>query len=175
MRQILRFISHLIGRTGLYLAMLLVVVMTLHITAETLSRLAFGKPLVGTVEIVSYYYMIAIAFLPLGFVQETHEHIEAEIFSGLVPKVARGFAFLCGFILSIGITFMLLRASLTIALRQTGFGEAIVTTGGALPVWPGRWMVVIGFTGLLAVMLFQLFTNTFRATPKLADGLEDAR
>lgn len=162
-----------IGRIGATVGMVLVLLMTLHITAETVSRLVFGQPLVGTIEIVSYYYMIAIAFAPLGFAQEKHEHIEAEVFNTLIPARVRGGAEILGYVLSSATVAALLYASFLTARRQTGFGEAILTTYGELPTWPGRWLVVIGFLGMLTVMIYQLATGRTRPPPAEQEELSN--
>ncbi len=44
-------------------------VMMLHICAEVVSRNLFGAPIPATVEIVSQYYMVVPAFLPLALLE----------------------------------------------------------------------------------------------------------
>ena len=56
-----------------------VVVMMLHIVADVLAKWLFNYPIVGTLEIVANYYMVALIFLPLAYVQRAGGHIIVEV------------------------------------------------------------------------------------------------
>jgi TRAP-type C4-dicarboxylate transport system permease small subunit len=47
-----------------------VLLMMLHVGADIASRNIFGRPIPATNEIVSRYYMVLIAFLPLAWVEQ---------------------------------------------------------------------------------------------------------
>ena len=44
--------------------------MMLHITADVVGKFVFNRPLPGTIPIVSQYYMVIAAFLPLAMVEK---------------------------------------------------------------------------------------------------------
>lgn len=146
-----------VSRLGLFVGIAIIAVMVLHITAEVIARSFFGKPLVGTIELASYYYMVAAAFVPLGYAQYRHDHIEAEVFEGLIPRALRKFTRILGMLLSIAAAGLLLYATTNVALRQTRFGEAVMTIMGELPIWPARWLLPLGLAGMIIVMINQLF------------------
>ncbi len=145
-----------ISAGGNLVGMVLIGIMVLHVTAEVLSRSLFRTPIPGTIEIGTFYYMIAVAFVPLGYVQWRREHIEAEAIADVVPPRFRRFAALLGMLASIGISIALTYATVLIALRQTQAGAALWTTAGQIPVWPGRWMLPLGFGAMAVVMIYQL-------------------
>ena len=50
-----------------------VVLMMLNIVADVVSKLIWNAPIQGTVEVSSYYYMIALVMLPMAFVEMEDE------------------------------------------------------------------------------------------------------
>jgi len=77
--------SDVIGKLALALAAAFLVLMALHITVDVVLRLMFGGAFPGTLEIVSFYYMVYAVFLPLAFVERRGEHIEVDAFFNLMP------------------------------------------------------------------------------------------
>ena len=61
-----------------------------------------------------------------------------------------------GMLASIGISLALAYGSFMVALRQTQGAAAVWTTVGQIPVWPGRWMLPLGFAAMAVVMIYQL-------------------
>ena len=55
-----------------------VLAMMVHVCADVLSRTLTGASLPATVEIVSYYYMVLVAFLPLAWVERRNAMISVE-------------------------------------------------------------------------------------------------
>lgn len=163
LRKVLDRMVGTVSNAGLAIGMFLTFAMVIHVSAEVVARQLFSRPLVATVEIVSFYYMVAVAFVPLGLVQRRQAHIVAEAIAAVVPKSLQGMSEILGKVLSVLVTAALLYSSALIAMRKTGFGEAVMTAHGELPTWPSRWLVVIGFSAMLLVMLVQLF-EPFKGT-----------
>ena len=68
-----------------------IVLMMVHIVIDVLGREVVGTPLDGTTEIVSFYNMVAVTFLPLAFVAHHEGHILVELFTrGLGPRRLAG-------------------------------------------------------------------------------------
>ncbi|WP_170984539.1 TRAP transporter small permease [Rhodoligotrophos defluvii] len=137
------FLSLLAGSIGLALMML-------HITVDVALRYFFRIALVGTIEIVSYYYMIAVVFLPLAFVERKSEHIEVELFVQYMPIKARNAFYIFGRVAAIVFFAMLAYQSWQDAIQYTRIGEEPM--GLELPIWPSRWILPISF-GLLVLAL----------------------
>src|SRR5690606_21040729 len=67
-------------RLLLWVGILAGAAMMLHVCADVTGRYFFNHPLVGTTEIVSGWYMVAVAFLPWAYLARTDNHIVAELF-----------------------------------------------------------------------------------------------
>jgi len=57
------------------------VAMMVHIFLDVLLRGLFNKPLTGTLEIVSSYYMVAVSFLPLAALELSRDMVFVEVFT----------------------------------------------------------------------------------------------
>ena len=73
----------------LWIALLAGFLMMLHVSADVTGRSFFGRPLEGTTEIVSAYYMVIVAYLPWAYLARNDTHISVDILTQLMPvKVA---------------------------------------------------------------------------------------
>ncbi len=157
MREFIVKVVGLVQKSGLYLAMFLALIMALHITAEIVGRRFFNYPLSGTIEIVSYFYMVSVSFLPLGYSQAVGEHISADAFMAVIPRGWRPVAEWLGKMLSVAICLILLWATTQMAIQQTQLGEAVQSAYFDIPVWWTRWLVPLGLLSMVMVMLAQMF------------------
>ena len=71
------------------LASAMMVLMMLHITLDVAARYFFNGQIVGTLEVVSFYYMVALVFLAFGFVELKHENIRVDLFVQMMPRRVR--------------------------------------------------------------------------------------
>jgi len=126
--------------------------MMLHVSLDVFTRLVIKYPIGGTLETVTYIYMVAVVFLPLAMVQRRRQQIIVEIFSQMLSR--RTLALLDGIVAVIGCVFMLAMAwfSAHEAWAATLIRETAPSTHNAVPIWPARWMVVVG-AGLAALYL----------------------
>lgn len=135
------------------LSMMLVVVLDVSL------KYLFKQPVPGTLEMVSYWFMGACAFLPLAHVQKREGHIAMTLATDWLPE--RPLRLLTGVILLIGATYMALFAwsSAQEAIGMTSVGESTSAIYFEILIWPGRWCVPVG-TGSMAVwMLLQGLTR----------------
>ena len=68
MRLIVVSLAELLRRGLMIVAGLCFCVMAIHVTADVFMKYLFRHPIVGTLESVTYYYMVAAVFLPLAAV-----------------------------------------------------------------------------------------------------------
>ncbi len=78
-----------VSRIITYIATALAALMMLHVTIDVILSQFIAEPLPGTVDYVSYYYMVGLVFLPLPFVEYTNEHIKVDLIHDLLPVGAR--------------------------------------------------------------------------------------
>lgn len=124
--------------------------MMVHIVADGLVRTLFSASVPGTMELSSFYYMIAVTFLPLAYIHAGRGHVIIELFtSGLSPRTVYGIESAVGFLLALGAGWFAY-ATTWKAMMMTTAGEFVV---GMLvvPTWQTRWVVVAG-VGMLAVV-----------------------
>lgn len=131
--------------------------MMMHVSADVTGRTIFNRPLHGTTEIVSGWYMVAICYLPWAWIERRDNHIVAGMFENF--GTAR-FSFWLGvFVKLVTFTYCLVFCWQTWirAVQQTWAGpagEVWEAAGGFIPVWPSRWMLPIaaGLMGLYLVL-----------------------
>lgn len=146
MKQVLGLLSIVLS----LLAAVAMVCMMLHITADAALRNLFDISAPGTIEFASYYYMVAVTFLPLAYIQAVRGHVIIEIFTGNLSSrtihiidgtVALFVAFAAGYF-CFAVTWK--------AIAMTRAGEFVIGTI-LVVTWPTRWFVVAG-TGLLSLV-----------------------
>src|SRR3546814_20205192 len=64
-----------LAKALMFLSCAIMLAMVLHIVADVMARYLFNQPLAGTIEVVSNWYMVGVAFLPLAYVQWHREHL----------------------------------------------------------------------------------------------------
>jgi TRAP-type C4-dicarboxylate transport system permease small subunit len=144
------------------LACLVCLMMMLHVTADVIGRTVFNRPLNGTTEIVSAWYMVALAFLPLGWITRERGHIIVELFTGRMSAANLDRLDLAVAIVSFGYMALFIWQAVVVALDKTAIAEAWEAATGFVPIWPSRWVVVIGSV-LMAVYLIGYIAELARA------------
>ncbi len=161
MRQLKRALDWIVD-AATWFACGLTVLMMLHITADVIGRYVFNSPLVGTIEIVSAYYMAGLAFLPLALITRERGHIIVELFTTWMSRRGRTLLDAIMAIVSLAYVAMFTWQAVVVAIDKTKMGEAREAGTGFIPIWQSRWVVPIGF-GLMAVYLLIYIVHDFRA------------
>lgn len=139
----------LIDITG-WLGALAILLMAMHVCMDVVARNLADMPLTGTTEVVSYWYMVAIVFCTLGGVQARDAHIRVDLVNIAIgrwrsaPRIDGVLMLLTALLFlaaCLGLVFYTGDQALTATLRA----ERVEFTSHALPVWPGRWLVPLGF------------------------------
>jgi len=150
--------------------------MVVHVTADVAGRTLLGRPLPGTAEIVTAWYMVAAVCLPWAQLAARDGHLRAELVARWLP--ARPRAWLDGVVrLVVAIYFGLLAwQSAVEALRHTARGEVQQAGALYLPVWPTRWLLPVAAGLAAACLLFALARPSGRAlTAGRARGVRSRR
>ncbi|QFS84018.1 Tripartite ATP-independent periplasmic transporter, DctQ component [Roseivivax sp. THAF40] len=126
-----------------------VVLMMLTIVADVVSKLLWNTPIQGTVEISSYYYMIALVMLPMAFVEMQDEQISVDLLFDRFPDlIQRVLLVVTGCGAAAILSVMAWRTGLD-ALRAIRVGEVVMGSREVI-VWPARMVLPLGF-GLAAI------------------------
>lgn len=140
-------LSHLVDRALLAVGCAFLALMMLHITLDVVLRLLFSTGVVGTLETVSYYYMIIAVFLPLAHVERVGEHIRVDLFAQMLPARLQLGLYLLACLLGLAFFGMLAYQGLLDALRSTERQETIMSNF-LFYIWPSRWALPLGFAAI---------------------------
>lgn len=133
-----------------------VMAMMLHVGIDVAARAILGRPTLGMVETVTNYYIIAACFLPIGFVQMRSGHLTVEAFTYALPARAIRWITVGAMLVAAMITTLLTWHSTLSALERTRRGSYIDITAFDLPIWPARWLLVIGYGAVLVTLCLQI-------------------
>ncbi|WP_102108580.1 TRAP transporter small permease subunit [Oceaniglobus roseus] len=143
-------------------ACLVMVLMMLHITLDVAVRYFFNGQIVGTLEWVSFYYMVALVFLALGHVEYRNENIRVDLFAQMMPKTVQLGLYVFACLLGLIFFGMLFWQSLADAMKATRNAEEAMSNFRFF-IWPARWALPVGFAGaFLAVLANMLRAFTRR-------------
>ena len=113
------------------------------------------SPVPATVEIVSYYYMVLIAFLPLAWAERRGEMISIEIFAplmtGRIGRINEIFVAL----VTAGVYAVLTYTTWLVAMREFSARSFVISLSVVIPVWPGYFVLPIGFALAALVTLYR--------------------
>ncbi|MEQ8447713.1 MAG: TRAP transporter small permease [Pelagibacterium sp.] len=151
-----------IANAFLALTCLLIAAMAAHVTLDVFFRYLLRAPLAATLEIGTYYYMIAATFLPFAAVQLHRDHITVDfVVMGMSASWQWRFQILADALGAIT-AGMVAYYSTIAALEKSVIAEYTVTQYFNLPLWPSRWMPVLGFGLFSLVLLMQLIRTAIR-------------
>ncbi len=156
----------------LSIGMLAMLLLPLHVTVDVIFREVLGTPILGTIEIASYYYMIAIFALPLAFVQEKDEHLVADVLESIMSKKFVGLTVSVGYLCTVIFVYLLFQQTALGAWTATGNGEHVELVFTNLYTWPSRWIIAIGFGAMFLQALLQIVRDVLQVVnrPKATSG-----
>ncbi|WP_375001683.1 TRAP transporter small permease subunit [Aeromicrobium sp. CTD01-1L150] len=117
--------------------------MMLHVVADTVLR-TVGRPLPSTMDIVSYWWLVLIAFMGLAGAERADAHLRAPVlFERVIPAHRRHWS-IVAVVLAVGVTSVIAFLTLLDALEAAEIRE--VTGAVRTVVWPLRFVVPLGLT-----------------------------
>ncbi|MZR30652.1 TRAP transporter small permease [Sneathiella litorea] len=149
-------LSDALAQTTIWFAAFTVILMCLHVAAGIVVRGLFSATLDGTVEIVSHFYMVIVAFVPWAYVQRKGEHVSVDILLAVLPEWANRVFRVIANLLTLIVLSYFAWALMDMAIRQMGLGELVETGTMDIPVWPARWIAFLGVVAMLCVLVVQL-------------------
>lgn len=139
-----------------------ILAMMLHVTADILSKYIFRTPIPGTLEIVSYYYMVAVVLLPTALVEMLRQSIAVDMFYQMMPRFMQNTCMF--FVLVIcSVTYgMFAYITLPDAVRAFRINELVMGPVNVV-IWPARFVLpfTMAITSLVCVwLLYKFLTDT---------------
>lgn len=141
----------IVSRTFMWIAGVFLVLMMGHVTIDVVAKYFFNRPILGTIETVTYYYMVSIVFLPLALVELRNEHIYVDLFvrrmSGRAQMWVYLFGCIAGMIYFGGLTYQTFLDAVKASVeRET------VMSNYLFYVWPSRWALPVGMAGIVLAL-----------------------
>ncbi len=133
-----------------------VVLMMLNVTADVVGRYIIGRPVPGTITIVSSYYMVALTFIPLIVAERRNAHVAVDVLFASFPSWLQRPLYSLNYLLITAILVVLTMRSTEMALQKTGTGAVVEQGTILIPIWQSYWLVPIGCSlmALVAVCRF---------------------
>ncbi|WP_146341160.1 TRAP transporter small permease [Nesterenkonia sp. NBAIMH1] len=153
------------------LASLSTIAIMVAVTVDVVSRNVAGRSVPGLLE-MSESALVATVFLGLAYTGATNAHVAVDLMTDKLPlPVARRLAGTVWLAVSAMVVWFIY-ASFERASASTAASEV---THGLMewPVWPSRWLLVVGFVAFLMISLVNTYLS-FRNEPLLGEA-EDFR
>ena len=146
-----------------WLAVLAGSMMMLHVTADVVARSLFNRPIDGTNEVVSAYYMVAAAFLPWAWIARSNGHISVELFTRKAPPRFNEWLDILVKILTMLYVGVFTWQAGSRAIQQIQAGEVWQIPGGFLPIWPSRCLLPLAGGLMVLYLLVRVTSDIARA------------
>ncbi|MEA5501962.1 TRAP transporter small permease [Halotia wernerae UHCC 0503] len=124
---------------------LAIVAMMLHVIVDVILRNVSNTPIPATYEIVTKYYMIALAFVPLAFVERRGGMVQVEVIDPFLSARLRDALERLVAALSAIVYATLAWVTLESAFDAFATGAFVMAQTYRLPVWPGFFLPPLGF------------------------------
>ena len=138
-------IARALTRALALIAGLGVVVMMAHICADVVARNVLAVSIPGTSEIVARYYMVAVAFLPLAFLERERAMIAVELIDRALPPRVLLLSDIAVGLLTTAVYATLTWVTYRTAASNYASGTFVDVLGARWPVWPSYFLPVAGF------------------------------
>ncbi|MCB1389785.1 MAG: TRAP transporter small permease [Rhodobacteraceae bacterium] len=133
-----------------------ILALMMHVVVDITLRNVSNSPIPATSEIVTNYYMVALAFIPLAWVERSGGMVQVEVLEGIMGPRLVALSDRIVALLSTVIYGALAWVTYEVAIRSmyTGpRGTFIMVNSTRLLTWPAFWLPPLGF-GLAALVTF---------------------
>jgi TRAP-type C4-dicarboxylate transport system permease small subunit len=142
-----------------YLAMVAMVLLMLHVVVDVSGRYVFNHPFPGTLESVTYYYMVMVTALPFAYVTRRQGQIAVEMFTGwLPPRWICFFEAIAGLLTLAYVVVMAWKIGQE-AVVMTEIGEVHDAGTMQFVTWPSRWVPPVAFGIMACAVCLRLFED----------------
>lgn len=142
-----------------FIAGLCLLLMLGLIMLDVSCKYLLNRPITGTLEIVSYYFMPVAVYLALPYVERSGAHISVPLVTDLLPRRLRDKLAVLVALFSAAYLLAVAWACGQKAAALMHSGEEVGLIYFDLIVWPPRWLVPVAFV----LMALQIVHRAFRA------------
>ena len=155
-------VVRLVGGASRWLSILAaaaIVLMMLHVVADVSCRYLLNNPLPGTLEAVTYYWMVMVTALPFAYVTRRQGQICVEMFTNWLPR--RWISFFDAFAGVLMLIYVVVIAWKTgqEAITMTRIGEVHDAGTIQLVTWPSRWVPTVSLAVMACVVILRMIDD----------------
>ncbi|WP_417515511.1 TRAP transporter small permease [Minwuia sp.] len=152
-----RWLDRAIGLTTI-VGLVAVGLMMAHITIDVVGKFVFSSPVPATITLVSNYYMVVVAFLPLALAERRNSHISVEVLTEQFPSRVQHHIAGWTYLLSACVFGLMTYRAFHDAMNNMDIGSFIMEQGTKVLIWPPHFMLPLG-TGLMVLVLLAKFAR----------------
>jgi TRAP-type C4-dicarboxylate transport system permease small subunit len=146
----------IVTNAAMVIAVVSLFAMMLLITADALLNKTIGKPIPGTLEITSYYFMVLVVFLALPYIEKTETHISADFIVARFSKRVQNLFTIAGKIFTILFYGLLAHGAISQAIKATNRLETVMSNF-TFYIWPARWGVAFGIVSAIIIAALVIY------------------
>jgi TRAP-type C4-dicarboxylate transport system permease small subunit len=139
-----------------FIGCLAILAMMVHIVADVVLRSTINTGVPATEELVTRYYMVTLALLPLAWVEWKSDMITvdvfADLFKGLPGKILAVFSNL----VCVAIYVVFAYSTFLKAVDQYETGTYVMSLNFPMPVWPTYFAPPVAFALAALIVLLRL-------------------
>ena len=143
-----------------------VVMMMIHISLDVALRNIFRISIPVTTEMVARYYMVAIAFLPLSWLELRREMVSVELFDFALTRHVRRISDAMVCLLSAIVYASLAWTTWHTALSNFRSGTYVELASMKMPVWHSYFLPPFGFAIAALTCMLLAFHNLKPTAPE---------
>lgn len=158
----LRTLVEFTNRATIWVAGVAMVLMAVHVSLDALGKYLLSLPIPATLEVVAYYYMPAVAALPIAHVELKVGHVSLEMVFDAFPAWLQRVVLVVNGLLMVAFLGLLTFLAGREALRKFEIGEYMF---GEYPliIWPGRFVFTFGLAFFCFVVAVKTLDIAFGA------------
>jgi TRAP-type C4-dicarboxylate transport system permease small subunit len=171
----LQRVVNAVDRMILWVAGVALVLMMIHISADVVATLVLGAPLALTNTIVTHYYMIAIAYLPLAAGELRSSHISVDLVVNRMPVGLQSVVNVLMQTLTMAVYFVLAVQAWQVAMEKLGRDAFLMEQTTRVSIWLSFFIIPVGF-GLIGILIAvrlacRLLGRPEPSTPAIAEDV----
>lgn len=164
-----------VDRALLFIAALGLLAMMVHISADIAASLLFNAPIAVTSAIVTQYYMIAVAFLPILAAELRGTHIGITLLTANLPnRVQRRLDTLVLAVMAL-VYALLTAQAWDQASDKWAVHAYMVEQTTRIQVWPSFFMVPLAFGAMAVLLIVKVLLALAGRGAILEHPLDDSR
>lgn len=153
-------LSDTVARALMVLAAAWAFVLSFVILTDVTGRYFFNAPLQGTVEIVANS-IVMIVFLQAGYAIRSHSMLRTEVLLNIMGPTGQRVALGLADLLGVAFFLLIVLGGIDPAIRSFVNGEFEGEGALRVPVWPTRWVIVIGSALSIVNYLVLFYLDVF--------------